>query len=105
MSRRTDKKRLKKINEVQAAKAVSASETAPAAEVQAQPAEAAKPSADYTMFLQFMGTEYETAALAARIKEKCSAEGLDASDLKIYVKPEDRKAYYVCAGGSGCIEL
>lgn len=105
MSRRTDKKRLKKINEIQAAKAVAVPETVPTAEVQSQPVETVKASADYTMFLQFMGTEYETAALADRIKEKCSAEGFDTSDLKIYVKPEDHKAYFVCAGGNGCIEL
>ena len=30
---------------------------------------------------------------------------MDSSDLKIYVKPEDKKAYYACAGGTGAIEL
>ena len=30
---------------------------------------------------------------------------MDSADLKIYVKPEDKKAYYACAGGNSYIEL
>lgn len=44
-------------------------------------------------------------SLPAQILEKCKAEGMDSTDLKIYVKPEDRKAYYACAGGNSYIEL
>ena len=43
--------------------------------------------------------------LASQILEKCKAEGMDSADLKIYVKPEDKKAYYACAGGNSYIEL
>ena len=70
MSKRTDKKKQKRFNEVHP------TTTAPAA----QPV-------------------VETAAPTAE------PEGMDSSDLKIYVKPEDKKAYYACAGGTGAIEL
>ena len=43
--------------------------------------------------------------IAQRILDKCTSEGMDCSRLKIYVKPEDRKAYYACAGGSSYIDL
>ena len=46
-----------------------------------------------------------TEELASQILEKCKAEGMDSADLKIYVKPEDKKAYYACAGGNSYIEL
>ena len=68
MSKRTDKKKQKRINEVHT-------------------------------------TAAHAAVLAEKILDKCKAEGMDSSDLKIYVKPEDKKAYYACAGGTGAIEL
>ena len=39
------------------------------------------------------------------ILEKCEAEEMDPKDLRIYVKPEENKAYYTCAGGSNSIAL
>lgn len=86
MSKRTDKKRQKRFNEVHP------TTTAPAA-----PA--------YDLFIQYQNGEYDAAVLAEKILDKCKAEGMDSSDLKIYVKPEDKKAYYACAGGTGAIEL
>ena len=110
MSKRTDKKRQKRFNEVHP------TTTAPAA----QPVvETAAPTAEpvpevtvtettapvnaapaYNLFIQ-----YDAAVLAEKILDKCKAEGMNSSDLKIYVKPEDKKAYYACAGGTGAIEL
>lgn len=148
MSRRTAKKRLKKINQVQTPVAetpVSAAVTetqevtpasaavdmqhkgtaAPeAAAVQAEssestsvqtstasagaPAAPAVPEAKapaYEMFLQYQNAEFMIDDIAQRILNKCAAEGMDSDELKIYVKPEDRKAYYACAGGSSYIDL
>ena len=128
MSRRTDKKRLKKINQTQAAapaaasaaasaavpvpEAVPAEVSAPAAAAEAAPQAApaqAEPapsaSAGYEMFLQYQNYEFDIDDIAKSILEKCSAEHMDSADLKIYVKPEDKKAYYVCAGGNSFIDL
>ena len=123
MSRRTDKKRLKKINQTQAAAPAAASAAVPvpeavpaevsapasteaapqAAPAQAEPAPSA--SAGYEMFLQYQNYEFDIDDIAKSILEKCSAEHMDSADLKIYVKPEDKKAYYVCAGGNSFIDL
>lgn len=115
MSRRTDKKKQRRANDTQSANQTAAvkapvaqpaetvvTETvAPVAEVVA-PVEA-KPA--YDLYIQYQSGEYDAAVLADKILEKCKTEGMDSSELKIYVKPEDKKAYYACAGGTGAIEL
>lgn len=107
MSRRTDKKRLKRINEgatVQTA-AQQAPVEAPKAVV-AEPVAAPAPvKPEYEILIQYQKEEYKAEELAERILEKCKAEGMDTTDLKIYVKPEDKKAYYACAGGNSYVEL
>lgn len=113
MSKRTDKKRQKRINEVHTTAAPAAQPAVEAAApVTATPettvAETATPvvtAPAYDLFIQYQNGEYNAAVLAEKIQEKCKAEGMDSSDLKIYVKPEDKKAYYACAGGTGAIEL
>lgn len=111
MSRRTDKKKLKRMNESAVSQAsviaatvstVKADTAAPAAETTAP---VSQPSAAYDLYIQYQGADYNAEELAAQILEKCKAEGMDSTDLKIYVKPEDRKAYYACAGGHSYIEL
>nr|WP_296964331.1 DUF6465 family protein [uncultured Mediterraneibacter sp.] len=99
MSKRTDKKRQKRFNEVHPTTATPAAQPVveTAAPVNAAPA--------YDLFIQYQNGEYDAAVLAEKILDKCKAEGMDSSDLKIYVKPEDKKAYYACAGGTGAIEL
>lgn len=115
MSKRTDKKKQKRFNEVHPTTTALAAQpvvetAAPTAEpvpevtvtettapVNAAPA--------YDLFIQYQNGEYDAAVLAEKILDKCKAEGMDSSDLKIYVKPEDKKAYYACAGGTGAIEL
>ena len=151
MSRRTNKKRLKKINQTQTAGTAAAASTpaqlteevqsaaASAPAQQAEPVQAeAVPAAEtetaavqqnttpaqdetvsavqetapseghaasYDMFLQYQNLEFDITNISARILDKCSAENMDTSDLRIYVKPEDKKAYYVCAGGNSFIDL
>ena len=130
MSRRTAKKRLKKINATQTAGNTAAAETVsaepsdtlstpvPETETQASssnaPADTAAPAETvsaaakapaYEMFLQYQNCEFTVDNIARRILDKCAADQMDCGDLKIYVKPEDGKAYYVCAGGNSFIEL
>ena len=100
MSRRTDKKKLKRMNESAVSQAsvtvatvstVKADDAAPAAETTAP---VSQPSAAYDLYIQYQGADYNAEELASQILEKCKAEGMDSADLKIYVKPEDKKAYY-----------
>lgn len=149
MSRRTNKKRLKKINQTQTAGTAAAAsapaqqseevhtesvpveetvtaaasaavqqetaavqqETAPVPEESASAVQETAPvpaeckAAAYDMFLQYQNLEFDITDLTARILDKCASENMDSSDLKIYVKPEDSKAYYVCAGGNSFIDL
>ena len=99
MSKRTDKKRQKRFNEVHPTTA------SPAAQPVAETAAPINAAPAYDLFIQYQNGEYDAAVLAEKILDKCKAEGMDSSDLKIYVKPEDKKAYYACAGGTGAIEL
>ncbi len=114
MSKRTDKKRQKRFNEVHPTTTVPAAQ--PAVETAAPVATAPEVTVPetvapvvaapaYDLFIQYQNGEYNAAVLAEKILDKCKAEGMDSSDLKIYVKPEDKKAYYACAGGTGAIEL
>ena len=99
MSKRTDKKRQKRFNEVHPTTA------SPAAQPVAETAAPINAAPAYDLFIQYQNGEYDAAVLVEKILDKCKAEGMDSSDLKIYVKPEDKKAYYACAGGTGAIEL
>ena len=99
MSKRTDKKRQKRFNEVHPTTAT------PAAQPVVETAAPVNAAPTYNLFIQYQNGEYDATVLAEKILDKCKAEGMDSSDLKIYVKPEDKKAYYACAGGTGAIEL
>ena len=86
-------------------------ETAPVPEESASAVQETAPvpaeckAAAYDMFLQYQNLEFDITDLTARILDKCVSENMDSSYLKIYVKPEDSKAYYVCAGGNSFIDL
>lgn len=67
---------------------VKADDVAPAAETTAP---VSQPSAAYDLYIQYQGADYNAEELASQILEKCKAEGMDSADLKIYVKPEDKK--------------
>lgn len=60
---------------------------------------------NYSLYVQYQDREYDMADLKQLILEKCEAEEMDPKDLRIYVKPDENKAYYVCAGGSSSIAL
>ena len=103
MSKRTDKKRQKRFNEVHPTTTAPAAQ--PVVETAAPTAAPVNAAPAYDLFIQYQNGEYDAAVLAEKILDKCKAEGMDSSDLKIYIKPEDKKAYYACAGGTGAIEL
>ena len=119
---------LKKEAKKDAASAVPASETAqsaasaPAAEkkgrkpavkpaVKKEKKPAVKPAAKKgdEVFIQFGGSEWNSAELVEKAKAAFVAQGHRASTIKhlaLYVKPEEQKAYYVINDKSmGSVEL
>lgn len=104
MSKRIDKKKLKRQTETTPA-AFTAPAAAPAVPVQS-PARSDFEQVDF--FIQYQDQEYLEKEILTRIKEKCEAEGKEVNGtekLSVYLKPEDRKAYYTYAGISGSIDL
>ena len=73
--------------------------------VEASTQKTKKEAKEYTLYLQYQNREYNMADLTKQILEKCEEEKMDSADLRIYIKPEDDKAYYVCAGGSSSVAL
>lgn len=73
--------------------------------VEASTQKTKKEAKEYTLYLQYQNREYNMADLTKQILEKCEAEKMDPADLRIYVKPKDGKAYYVCAGGNSSVAL
>lgn len=65
------------------------------------------------IFVQFAGMEYSEKAIMSKVVAKWEAEGKKASAIKrikLYVKPEDGKAYYVINeklknGSTGAVDL
>jgi len=55
--------------------------------------------------IQFAGSEFDLDAIKASVKDAVKAEKIKATDLKIYIKPEDNKAYYVAGESTGSIDL
>lgn len=55
--------------------------------------------------IQFAGSEFDLDAVKASVKDAVKAEKIKATDLKIYIKPEDNKAYYVAGESTGSIDL
>ena len=119
MSRRTDKKKFKRMlqaqpaqNTAETAAAETSSQTTAdtagentAAAVERTGAEAVSAAADCPLFIQYQNHEYTAENIISQVREKCAKEGMDSSDLRIYAKPEDQRAYFVCAGGNSFIDL
>lgn len=93
MSRRIDKKRQK-----QAAQVIQT----PAAPCEAAPAQ------KISFYIQYQNEEYLESEIVARITEQCKADGAseaELAELSVYLKPEDRKAYYTYNGKNGVVDL
>ena len=91
------------------------SKTAPAPEVKAQEVktEAAETAAaenkepDITVKIQFAGNEYDVCEITEKVEKAYSESVKDAvKSVDIYIKPEDKAAYYVVNyDNSGKIDL
>ena len=81
--------------------------TAPAAQA-AQPKSTKAAQLTPVVFLQYQGSEVDSAALVEAAKEAFLAQnpGQEITELKLYWKPEDYAAYYVVNGSfDGKIDL
>lgn len=87
MSKRIEKKKQKK----QAVTAASAVQV---------------PAGKANLYIQYQDQEYLADEVLEMVRKKCMSEGLpELEDLSIYLKPEERKAYYTCGGNSGAVEI
>lgn len=115
MSRRLDKKKQKRqitpSAPVQAAGTPAAAQSVPV-QIPAQvPESTVIPEEKETVvhfYIQYQDQEYLESEILQKIEEQCLLEGIKVDDLdeiSVYMKPEDRKAYYVCGDKSGSIDL
>lgn len=98
MNKRMDKKKQKQLNKVQ----TQSAQSAPAAISVPENSEAV------SFHIQYQNQEYLASDIIEKVKEKCKTDGASSSDLKelsIYLKPADKKAYYVLKNTNGFIEL
>ena len=95
MNRRMDKKK-QKTTARQSATPAAATATAPV-----------QPKArEISFYIQYQDQEYLQSAVTEKVIADCQAQGCaDTDSLAIYLKPEDRKAYYTCGTVSGFVAL
>lgn len=65
-------------------------------------AEAAAPAATTEIFVEYNGVQVSGEEIVRLVK---GSYGKDVTDLKIYVKPEDNRAYYVADGEAGSVRV
>lgn len=66
------------------------------------------PAKNPAFYVQYQSAEYTVAAITERVIADCNAKGHAVENLEalsIYLKPEDKKAYYTLGGFNGYIEL
>lgn len=95
--------------------AKAAEKKVPAKKTTAKKATAKKESADVKVdvFVQFQGMEFSEQEIMGKVVAAWEAEGKKASAIKktkLYIKPEDGKAYYVINeglknGSTGAVDL
>ena len=99
-----DKKRQKRLNESSAVNnSIGQSASLP---VSAHITET--PAKDIDIFIQYQNYEYLEKEIIEKIEAKCKAEGKEVTDeakLCIYIKPEDKKAYFTYSNLKGFVEL
>ena len=130
MSKRTDKKKQKKINDIAVTVPVNAEPEVKEVEVIKEVVKEvpvikevvkevpviqeiikevpAKKEHDADFYIQFNNDEYLAKDVIANIKAKLASEGTTVSadnKLSIYLKPQDRKAYYTYMDINGSIDL
>lgn len=90
----------KKTTKKAAAKKTTTKKTAKKEE--AVEAEAAAPAATTEIFVEYNGVQVSGEEIVRLVK---GSYGKDVTDLKIYVKPEDNRAYYVADGEAGSVRV
>lgn len=107
MNKRIDKKKQKRTLE----SAVTATAT-PVVEIKEVVKEVKVPvevpAKNPAFYVQYQSAEYTVAAITERVIADCNAKGHAVENpeaLSIYLKPEDKKAYYTLGGFNGYIEL
>lgn len=78
-----------------AAKAEPAKKTETAKKPAAKKTATKKTEAKVEMFIEFAGVQVSVDEIVANVKK---ANGKDAKNITVYVKPEESKAYYVADG-------
>lgn len=118
MSRRIDKKKNKKYNAATAVK--PAEPTVPSVEsvepalvptesevLSTVPAEST--ALPVPFYIQYQNSEYLEQDIVAKVTDQCTANGVTSAELQnltIYLKPEDKKAYFTYGENkNGFIEL
>lgn len=64
--------------------------------------EVAAPAATTEIFVEYNGVQVSGEEIVRLVK---GSYGKDVTDLKIYVKPEDNRAYYVADGEAGSVSV
>lgn len=64
--------------------------------------EVAYPAATTEIFVEYNGVQVSGEEIVRLVK---GSYGKDVTDLKIYVKPEDNRAYYVADGEAGSVRV
>ncbi len=83
-----------------------AEKKAPAKKATTAKKTATKKAAKVEMFLQYNDNQLDESALMDRVKADCEAQGVDAKELKLYLKPQDNACYYVANGNvAGKVDL
>lgn len=101
---------------VKAAETVEAVKAEPVKETTKKPAvrrttkKAAEKTVNTEVFVQFNGKEVYAKDVVETVKklwtEEMGKKAEELNDLKVYIKPEENRAYYVINGEvTGCIEL
>ena len=88
-----------KVEAVKAEEAVA--ETVTAADTKVEEV-AAAPAATTEIFVEYNGVQVSGEEIVRLVK---GSYGKDVTDLKIYVKPEDNRAYYVADGEAGSVRV
>ena len=111
MNKRIDKKKQKRTLEsaVTATATSSAPATAtPVVKIKEVKVPVEVPAKNPAFYVQYQSAEYTVAAITERVIADCNAKGHAVENpeaLSIYLKPEDKKAYYTLGGFNGYIEL
>ena len=110
MNKRIDKKKQKRT--LESAVTATATSSAPVVEIKEVVKEVKVPvevpAKNPAFYVQYQSAEYTVAAITERVIADCNAKGHAVETpeaLSIYLKPEDKKAYYTLGGFNGYIEL